>query len=538
MAWNLINTLNSDLEKGNVFDDLPETSQKLAAQAKVPSTQEIAPPPSFDSGRVISRPAQLNGSTDIGQSEVLAPPKDVASLGKSEGVFDSIPPVNERVLSPFKESDLPAEDSVPANGRVNGTERNLTLGESFEKAKGVIQQMDAYYKASDYGKPIQRGINKAQYEAAKSAYLTQLGDYVENTMGISKEDVPSLFVGLTKTKSGFRNASEIDSIHKIMTEGAVYTNINGERVAVNPDAGWDLAIETHKEMALADRNRKPEKPVEDKTVAQTTAFVAALKSAYELPDGTPEQRTLKTATISNLEDQGNTVTDGKFYRGLHQDRENTISTSLSSANDRNLNYRGFRYDSPEAKEDPNGQLSGNDFLIKAAGNGSLPTITIGKDGEMNASAADGYLKKHWVDSTPVGIWNPKTGSLEMFRYDPSKDENNLLTAMKVKGPEVTKPAPAEGNPYRAEAEASKIAQGAGGYKNRLSEIYVEMTKLDEARTRLIDQRNQTKKPFPALQGFPGAISAGQAADEYDAITAKMQKLTEEKSELRAKRGAK
>jgi len=192
---------------------------------------------------------------------------------------------------------------------------------------------------------------------------------------------------------------------------------------------------------------------------------------------------------------------------------------------------GFRFDSPEAKADPNGQQSGNDFLIKATGDGSLPTITVGKDGEMNTSMADAYLEKHGVASTPAGIWNSQTGLLEMFRYDPSKDKNNLLTAMKVKGPEAAKKSVA-GNPYRAKADEDKAAEVAGGSKDRLSEIYAEMTELDESRTRLKGQRNETEKPFPALQGFPGAISAEKAADKYDAITGKMQKLNEEKQKLR------
>lgn len=37
MAWNLTDTLNTDLKKGYLFDDLPENSVKLAGQAVDPS---------------------------------------------------------------------------------------------------------------------------------------------------------------------------------------------------------------------------------------------------------------------------------------------------------------------------------------------------------------------------------------------------------------------------------------------------------------------------------------------------------------------
>ena len=468
MAWNLINTLNSDLEKGNVFDDLPETSQKLAAQAKVPSTQEIAPPPSFDSGPVISRPVQLNGSTDIGQSEVLAPPKDVASLGKSEGVFDSIPPVNERVRSPFKESDLPAEVSVPANGRVNGTPRELTLGESFQKAKGVLQQMDAYHKAHNYGSARDRGINTAQYEAAKNEVMSQLGDFLENTYGIAKTDVPSLFVGLTKTAAGFRTAQEIDEIHDIVKNGAVYTNLQGEQVSLPRNSNWGNALTAYDDRFTANIHKKPEKPVEDKTVDEIAKLNTTRDGVNAMPEGPS-----KTALLEVLDKKENDLTGGKANYNRHVAMENNISTALASSNDRNLNYRGLRFDSPEAKEDPKGQLSGNDFLIEAAGNGSLPTVTIGKDG-FNTSAADDYLKKHGVDSTPVGIW--ESGKLNAYRFTPSAEKGKQFVPIMVKGPEVAKKS-VDGNPFAAlsdELNAKDEVNRANNSREENEKKYVQL----------------------------------------------------------------
>ena len=332
MTWNLTDTLNTDLNSGGLFDGLPETSQKLAAQAKVPSTQEIAPPPSFDSGRVISRPAQLNGSTDIGQSEVLAPPKDVASLGKSEGVFDSIPTVNERVISPFKESDLPAKVSVPANGRVNGTQRELTLGESFQKAKGVLQQMDAYHKAHNYGSARDRGINTAQYEAAKNHVMSQLGDFLENTYGIAKTDVAPLFISITKTASGFRTAKEIDEIHDIVKNGAIYTNLQGEEVSLPRNSNWGHAITAYDDRFTANIHRKPEKPVKDETVDELAKLNTARAALAPLPDSAG-----KRAQEEVFDAQEDLLTGGRANYNRHVDRENTVVTAVASSNDRNLN---------------------------------------------------------------------------------------------------------------------------------------------------------------------------------------------------------
>ena len=84
---------------------------------------------------------------------------------------------------------------------------------------------------------------------------------------------------------------------------------------------------------------------------------------------------------------------------------------------------------------------------------------------------------------------------------------------------------------------AQAARGTQDLEDRFYKIQDEMTKLDQSRTRLIDQRNQTEKPFPSLQGFPGAISAEKAADTYDEITAKMRELAKEKSELLEKRRA-
>lgn len=192
--------------------------------------------------------------------------------------------------------------------------------------------MDAYHKAHNYGNARDRGINTAQYEAAKNHVMSQLGDFLENTYGIAKTDVPSLFVSLTKTAAGFRTAQEIDEIHDIVKNGAVYTNLQGEQVSLPRNSNWGNALAAYDDRFTANIHRKPEKQVEDKTVEELTKLNTALKSAYELPDGPG-----KDAQMSILKDKENQLTGGRANYNRHLAMENTIATALASSNDRNLN---------------------------------------------------------------------------------------------------------------------------------------------------------------------------------------------------------
>ena len=344
----------------------------------------------------------------------------------------------------------------------------MTLGESFQKAKGVLQQMDAYHKAHNYGSARDRGINTAQYEAAKNEVMSQLGDFLENTYGIAKTDVPSLFVGLTKTAAGFRTAQEIDEIHDIVKNGAVYTNLQGEQVSLPRNSNWGNALTAYDDRFTANIHKKPEKPVEDKTVDEIAKLNTTRDGVNAMPEGPS-----KTALLEVLDKKENDLTGGKANYNRHVAMENNISTALASSNDRNLNYRGLRFDSPEAKEDPKGQLSGNDFLIEAAGNGSLPTVTIGKDG-FNTSAADDYLKKHGVDSTPVGIW--ESGKLNAYRFTPSAEKGKQFVPIMVKGPEVAKKS-VDGNPFAAlsdELNAKDEVNRANNSREENEKKYVQL----------------------------------------------------------------
>ena len=453
MAWNLLDTLNSDLTKTNLFDgiDTAESNKKLTNQAApIEKAQEIAPDP-----------VQLN--QDVGQAQVFNQRDSAGQRAKPDskiGVFDSIPTEKETQFT----------EAAPI-------QKNITLGEVFDRGVGHIRDIEASFKANNYGKDGEKGENAAIHTAWKAAYFEKLSSTVEDKFGIPRDQVGSIFTTLAKTNGGFRTAREMDEIIKIQKEGVSFTGVDGE-VTVGPDEPWEVALAAHKAKQTA--ALRGEKPVEDKTVDELAKLNTTRAALDAMPDG-PGKR----AQLELLDKKENDLTRGKANYNRHVAMENNISTALASANDRNLNYRGLRFDSPEAKEDPKGQLSGNDFLIEAAGNGSLPTITIGKDG-FNTSAADDYLKKHGVDSTPVGIW--ESGKLNAYRFTPSAEKGKQFVPIMVKGPEVAKKS-VDGNPFAAlsdELNAKDEVNRANNSREENEKKYVQ----------LVQDRKELLKPEP------------------------------------------
>lgn len=454
MAWNLIDTLNSDLKTENLFDGLPENAKKLSGQALPPEkVQEIAAAPRLDDSPEISRRARLK--QDIGQAQVFNSAKPDSKIG----VFDSIPTEEKTKFT-----------AAPPVGE---EERKATLGEVFNQGVGRFRDIEASFKANNYGKDREKGENSAFHAAWKAALLDKLSSHVEDNYGIPKDQVGSIFTTLAKTNGGFRTAREMDEIIKIQKEGVSFTGVDGE-VTVGPDEPWEVALAAHKAKQTA--ALRGEKPVEDKTVAQTTAFIASIKSAYEMPEGTPEQRTLKTATISNLEDQGNAVTGGKFYRDLHQDRENTIATAVKNmspgGSKTKTNWLGKDFKEAVDPNDSTSNMTSFEKLADMAATGQLPTATLSKDG-ANLRAADAYIKKFDVLSTPVGVWNAQTGTLDMFRYTPSEDADKQLVPMtSLASPDsAAKPAP---TPEPVSEDDARYPTAAGKFGANAAKSISEM----------------------------------------------------------------
>jgi hypothetical protein len=103
----------------------------------------------------------------------------------------------------------------------------------------------------------------------------------------------------------------------------------------------------------------------------------------------------------------------------------------------------------------------------------------------------------------------------------SKGTYSLLDTVSPATPVKEKPAPAEGNPFRVEAEVAQTARGTQDLDDEIYGIQVKMEKLDKERATLTKRRNAAKDLFLGRE-FPRGISAGQARDEYDKIVAEMQ----------------
>lgn len=251
MAWNLLDTLNSDLTKTNLFDgiDTAESNKKLTNQAApIEKAQEIAPDP-----------VQLN--QDVGQAQVFNQRDSAGQRAKPDskiGVFDSIPTEKETQFT----------EAAPI-------QKNITLGEVFDRGVRHIRDIEASFKANNYGKDGEKGENAAIHTAWKAAYLEKLSSTVEDKFGIPRDQVGSIFTTLAKTNGGFRTAREMDEIIKIQKEGVSFTGVDGE-VTVGPDEPWEVALAAHKaKQTAALRGEKPVDAV--KELGQITEQLSKLR---------------------------------------------------------------------------------------------------------------------------------------------------------------------------------------------------------------------------------------------------------------------
>jgi hypothetical protein len=257
MAWNLIDTLNSDLKTENLFDGLPENAKKLSGQALPPEkVQEIAAPPRLDDSPESIRWARLK--QDVGQAQVFNSAKPVSEIG----VFDSIPAVEK---TQFTEAQPVREEA-----------RKATLGEVFNQGVGHVRDIEASFKANNYGKDGEKGENTAVHAAWKAAYLEKLSSHVEDNYGIPRDQVGTIFATLAKTNGGFRTAREMDEIIKIQKEGVSFTGVDGE-VTVGPDEPWEVALGAYKAKQTAALRGK--EPVD--LVKRTGEIQGVLKNATD-----------------------------------------------------------------------------------------------------------------------------------------------------------------------------------------------------------------------------------------------------------------
>jgi len=510
-SWSLTDTLNTDFDRGSLFDDLPEASNKM---------QQFTESKSSDKGAI-------NKSL-----ELSSVPSDQREQLEQMGSYTPSSEENKTASNPL--DFVAPEKAAPQAPQ----EDDWTLGKYFSVAREGLQKLDSIEKQNNFGNATQRGVNKARFEAYKSQLMEELSDHIENKFGVPRAEVGGLFLGLSKDGSGYRSREEIDQIADIRKNGVAILDDTGNPRHFNAQS-WDQAMELQKiqrsrEIEIGLKKSAAGDPGKDFGQLADNLKKAEDSLAAARASGDERGIARSSSLIELLEEQVNAATEGKFFRDRHTGIQQNLLTALNNANNRNVNWQGMAYDQVD-KAKPELNLSGNDYFQQAATSGMMPTVS-GRNGNLDLSAAEEHLKKYGVESTIVGIWEGP--ELKPYIFNPKSAK--LLDPILGKAPKPTggeKPAPAEGNPFRAKAEESQIAQGTQDLEDRFYKIQDEMTKLDQSRTRLIDQRNQTEKPFPSLQGFPGAISAEKAADTYDEITAKMRELAKEKSELLEKRRA-
>jgi hypothetical protein len=335
------------------------------------------------------------------------------------------------------------------------------------------------------------------------------------------DEIVSLFKESQGTMDLLEAAAIVDGKSKQRIDAAL-----GKGPAAS-DPGKDLG-------QLADNHKKAEESFAAATASGDERAIARAKSLLELQ-----------------EEQLNAATGGKFRRDTHAGIQQNFATAMPHLNNPKVNYKGVAYDQVD-KSKPQDNLSSNDFFVQAITEGRMPTFTVGSDGRPNLDAADNFLKYYGVENTTVASYK-KDGSLGLFNYNPTGEKK--LTAIQTKAPQPTggeKPAPAEGNPFRAKAEESQIAKGTQDLDDEIYKIQVEMTSLAKQRESL---STPVKEPFLGRE-FRSAreeVPFGEffnykretmperdpewSANQYDEITAKMRELAKEKSEILAKRRA-
>jgi hypothetical protein len=333
----------------------------------------------------------------------------------------------------------------------------------------------------------------------------------------------------THNGGGLRSAEDIDRLFKIKQEGITFQTEDGRTARLDPDAPWETIMEADRKT----RGVKIEGAASD-SLKTAQEELGLIKSYQEISAKSQESPQDQTAQVTLKAAEGAMETAfgerwGQIKFGLNQG----IFANAVKFGDQKVDLSGNPVQGVEAK-------TASQAAADMVATGMIPVVDFTLDSEGEAAYDENSLNAQFPGGKPiegsyVAFRNPNDGS-----FGPYKILKGIPTKLPSTSTETSvkeKPAPAEGNPFRAKAEESQIAQGTQDLEDRFYKIQDEMTKLDQSRTRLIDQRNQTEKPFPSLQGFPGAISAEKAADTYDEITAKMRELAKEKSELLEKRRA-
>ena len=217
-SWSLTDTLNTDFDRGSLFDDLPEASNKM---------QQFTESKSSDKGAI-------NKSL-----ELSSVPSDQREQLEQMGSYTPSSEENKTASNPL--DFVAPEKAAPQAPQ----EDDWTLGKYFSVAREGLQKLDSIEKQNNFGNATQRGVNKARFEAYKSQLMEELSDHIENKFGVPRAEVGGLFLGLSKDGSGYRSREEIDQIADIRKNGVAILDDTGNPRHFNAQS-WDQAMELQK----------------------------------------------------------------------------------------------------------------------------------------------------------------------------------------------------------------------------------------------------------------------------------------------------
>ncbi len=332
----------------------------------------------------------------------------------------------------------------------------------------------------------------------------------------------------THNGGGLRSAEDIDRLFKIKQEGITFQTEDGRTARLDPDAPWETIMEADRKT----RGVKIEGAASD-SLKTAQEELGLIKSYQEISAKSQESPQDQTAQVTLKAAEGAMETAfgerwGQIKFGLNQG----IFANAVKFGDQKVDLSGNPVQGVEAK-------TASQAAADMVATGMIPVVdfTVNEKGEpgfdtnaLNSQFPGGKP----IDGAYVAFRNPQDGTAQTHRI--VKGIPTRLPSTSTETSVKEKPAPAEGNPFRVEAEVAQIARGTQDLDDEIYGIQVKMEKLDKERATLTERRNAAKDPFLGRE-FPRGISAGQAADEYDKIVAEMQGLAGKRKELIAKRKA-
>jgi hypothetical protein len=384
-------------------------------------------------------------------------------------------------------------------------------------------------KMAQSGRTGRNAREVAREKALDNQAIFQVYSAMRDRLSERGYDDPSLVNILgTHNGGGLRSAEDIDRLFKIKQEGITFQTEDGRTARLDPDAPWETIMEADRKTRGVKIEGAAGDPIErsQKELGLIKSYQEISAKAQESPQDQAAQVTLKAAEGAMETAFGERWGQIKF--GLNQG----IFANAVKFGDQKVDLSGNPVQGVEAK-------TASQAAADMVATGMIPVVDFTLDSEGEAAYDENSLNAQFPGGKPiegsyVAFRNPNDGS-----FGPYKILKGIPTKLPSTSTETSvkeKPAPAEGNPFREEAEVAQTARGTQDLDDEIYGIQVKMEKLDKERATLTKRRNAAKDLFLGRE-FPRGISAGQARDEYDKIVAEMQGLAGKRKELLAKRKA-